>query len=120
MPLESGKRAALKRLAGYGKSTEVVSREARREEIGRRENEKAGHKSYTKKKGELLTLPNYLNLEVGAIGFEPTTSRSRTERSTRLSHAPFWQTSILPARLLNCQSRFLDASTRQALFRREQ
>ena len=25
---------------------------------------------------------------VGAIGFEPTTSRSRTERSTRLSHAP--------------------------------
>jgi hypothetical protein len=26
---------------------------------------------------------------VGAIGFEPTTSRSRTERSTRLSHAPF-------------------------------
>ena len=26
---------------------------------------------------------------VGAIGFEPTTSRSRTERSTRLSHAPY-------------------------------
>ena len=25
---------------------------------------------------------------VGAIGFEPTTSRSRTERSTKLSHAP--------------------------------
>ena len=25
---------------------------------------------------------------VGAIGFEPTTSRSQTERSTRLSHAP--------------------------------
>lgn len=29
-----------------------------------------------------------LILKVGAIGFEPTTSRSRTERSTRLSHAP--------------------------------
>ncbi len=25
---------------------------------------------------------------VGANGFEPSTSRSRTERSTRLSHAP--------------------------------
>jgi hypothetical protein len=25
---------------------------------------------------------------VGARGFEPPTSRSRTERSTRLSHAP--------------------------------
>ena len=27
-------------------------------------------------------------LMVGARGFEPPTSRSRTERSTRLSHAP--------------------------------
>ena len=27
-------------------------------------------------------------LKVGAKGFEPSTSRSRTERSTRLSHAP--------------------------------
>lgn len=25
---------------------------------------------------------------IGAKGFEPSTSRSRTERSTRLSHAP--------------------------------
>jgi hypothetical protein len=31
---------------------------------------------------------NLLILLIGAIGFEPTTSRSRTERSTRLSHAP--------------------------------
>ena len=29
-----------------------------------------------------------LKLVVGARGFEPPTSRSRTERSTRLSHAP--------------------------------
>ena len=27
-------------------------------------------------------------MKVGARGFEPPTSRSRTERSTRLSHAP--------------------------------
>jgi hypothetical protein len=33
----------------------------------------------------VCTLPNFL---VGARGFEPPTSRSRTERSTRLSHAP--------------------------------
>lgn len=29
-----------------------------------------------------------LTIKVGAKGFEPSTSRSRTERSTRLSHAP--------------------------------
>ena len=29
-----------------------------------------------------------LIIKVGAKGFEPSTSRSRTERSTRLSHAP--------------------------------
>ena len=29
-------------------------------------------------------------LLVGARGFEPPTSRSRTVRSTRLSHAPTW------------------------------
>src|SRR5882672_1396680 len=29
-----------------------------------------------------------LDIVVGARGFEPPTSRSRTERSTRLSHAP--------------------------------
>ena len=33
-------------------------------------------------------MPAALMKIVGAIGFEPTTSRSRTERSTRLSHAP--------------------------------
>ena len=33
--------------------------------------------------------------KVGAIGFEPTTSRSRTERSTRLSHAPIYQVSSM-------------------------
>src|SRR5438132_14303671 len=30
----------------------------------------------------------FLSFLVGARGFEPPTSRSRTERSTRLSHAP--------------------------------
>src|SRR5215475_15628161 len=43
-------------------------------------------------RGRVFTLPHFfcaLHLVVGAIGFEPTTSRSRTERSTRLSHAPF-------------------------------
>ena len=35
--------------------------------------------------GKLLT---YCELLVGARGFEPPTSRSRTVRSTRLSHAP--------------------------------
>jgi hypothetical protein len=30
----------------------------------------------------------FFGILVGARGFEPPTSRSRTERSTRLSHAP--------------------------------
>src|SRR5215207_3852789 len=40
-------------------------------------------KTAAPKGGRLL-----LKLKVGARGFEPPTSRSRTERSTRLSHAP--------------------------------
>ena len=31
---------------------------------------------------------------VGATGFEPATSRSRTERSTKLSHAPINETPV--------------------------
>src|SRR5690349_20624842 len=58
----------------------------------------------TNTKGRLLTSLSYIS--IGAIGFEPTTSRSRTERSTRLSHAPFWRRCILPAPSPNCQSRF--------------
>jgi integrase len=43
---------------------------------------------HNEKARAISALANLLNLKVGAIGFEPTTSRSRTERSTRLSHAP--------------------------------
>lgn len=46
------------------------------------------HSGHMKKTGDLLSPAKFLNLKVGAIGFEPTTSRSRTERSTGLSHAP--------------------------------
>ena len=35
-------------------------------------------------------LRNSLNLMVGARGFEPPASWSRTRRSTRLSHAPYF------------------------------
>src|SRR5262245_48974266 len=41
-----------------------------------------------KKPGENHRACNYLILLVGARGFEPPTPRSRTECSTRLSHAP--------------------------------
>ena len=41
----------------------------------------------TKKPGKTLGFPGFS--EVGATGFEPATSASRTQRSTRLSHAPF-------------------------------
>ena len=39
------------------------------------------------KKERLLVQPSFREM-VGARGFEPPTSRSRTVRSTRLSHAP--------------------------------
>ena len=41
-----------------------------------------------KNKAGIFRCPLSLIKLIGAIGFEPTTSRSRTERSTRLSHAP--------------------------------
>ena len=40
----------------------------------------------TKKPRETLGFPRFC--KVGATGFEPATSASRTQRSTRLSHAP--------------------------------
>src|SRR5262245_49929535 len=52
------------------------------------ENCECGPESGPKKKWHQNDARNLLILKVGAIGFEPTTSRSRTERSTRLSHAP--------------------------------
>jgi hypothetical protein len=37
-------------------------------------------------------------LAIGAAGFEPAkTSRTQTERSTRLSYAPMWLPSLPPA-----------------------
>ncbi len=33
---------------------------------------------------------------VGMAGFEPTTSASRTQRSTKLSHIPIWRAVELP------------------------
>ena len=42
---------------------------------------------------------------VGATGFEPATSRSRTERSTRLSHAPTEQLSVARKATLNAAHR---------------
>jgi NhaP-type Na+/H+ or K+/H+ antiporter len=41
-------------------------------------------KSQNPVKSRLLTLSNL----IGATGFEPATSASRTQRSTKLSHAP--------------------------------
>src|SRR5262245_43539829 len=43
---------------------------------------------YPKQKWASEDARNLLILFIGAKGFEPSTSRSRTERSTRLSHAP--------------------------------
>jgi hypothetical protein len=52
----------------------------------------SGHKLATWRNGlitrRLFKLLMGLRFLVGARGFEPPTSRSRTERSTRLSHAP--------------------------------
>src|SRR5215813_11207643 len=47
------------------------------------------------KKADNASASKLLILKVGAIGFEPTTSRSRTERSTRLSHAPMLAPAII-------------------------
>jgi hypothetical protein len=44
--------------------------------------------SILKKKGFQKGSRNLLILLIGARGFEPPTSRSQTERSTKLSHAP--------------------------------
>ena len=47
-------------------------------------------KDYKKEKEKSLeTLIFQAFLIVGATGFEPATSASRTQRSTKLSHAPF-------------------------------
>jgi hypothetical protein len=50
---------------------------------------------YPKQKRASFDARKVLILKVGAIGFEPTTSRSRTERSTRLSHAPLTAFEVL-------------------------
>src|SRR5713226_6264257 len=34
---------------------------------------------------------------VGARGFEPPTSRSQTERTTRLCYAPYWSANLRPS-----------------------
>ena len=47
-------------------------------------------KDYKKEKEKSLeTLIFQAFLIIGATGFEPATSASRTQRSTKLSHAPF-------------------------------
>src|SRR6267143_3411949 len=43
---------------------------------------------HTTKYGCQQRQPHFVEILVGARGFEPPTSRSRTVRSTRLSHAP--------------------------------
>ena len=45
-------------------------------------------RSQKAKAKEAITFFGFLLIMVGARGFEPPTSRSRTVRSTRLSHAP--------------------------------
>ena len=40
------------------------------------------------KKRDFTRKPLFLYIKVGATGFEPATSASRTQRSTKLSHAP--------------------------------
>src|ERR1041384_308878 len=42
-------------------------------------------------RSSLVTCHSSLRKLVGAIGFEPTTSRSQTERTTRLCYAPINQ-----------------------------
>ena len=50
-------------------------------------------KDYKKEKEKSLeTLIFQAFLIIGATGFEPATSASRTQRSTKLSHAPFLTT----------------------------
>ena len=52
----------------------------------------AGMKAGISKKAVTVTASKLLILKIGARGFEPPTSRSQTERSTKLSHAPIgWQ-----------------------------
>jgi hypothetical protein len=46
---------------------------------------------YAKKKMASIGSHNLLISLIGAEGFEPPTSRSQTERSTKLSHAPLWR-----------------------------
>src|SRR5215204_830456 len=55
---------------------------------GGRPQETASQRRHKRKTATLSSDRKPLQLLIGARGFEPPTSRSRTERSTRLSHAP--------------------------------